>query len=179
MSDTAVRKPRRFGFAYRTERLHVEKPAEAPVEYDVEDEDRKNPDTHLESPTTPLGRSLPFKRTVPLADGGKRRAVENEVAGAVSNVVHGENGTTSDAEGQPRIARQIRRAYHKDQMGTRSFGAGETPRHFGACVSLLVPSLPQSNTTVAAPPTLPWYLFDPTVVLVRPYRGFGQTLPWF
>ena len=40
-------------------------------------------------------------------------------------------------------------------------------------------SLPQSNTLEGTPPTLPWYWSDPTVVLVRPYRGIGPTLPWY
>ena len=40
-------------------------------------------------------------------------------------------------------------------------------------------SLSRSNTLEGTPPTLPWYWSDPTVVLVRPYRGIGSTLPWY
>ena len=32
-------------------------------------------------------------------------------------------------------------------------------------------TLTRLNTTAGSPPTLPWFWFDPTVVLVRPYRG--------
>ena len=50
--------------------------------------------------------------------------------------------------------------------------AAKPPRHFGACRPLFVSSLPRQNTSVAAPPTLPWFWSDPSVVLIRPFRGF-------
>ena len=83
------------------ERSHAKYPAGDPVEHEVEHEDRKNPDTHLETPPPPFGGSGAVDGAVPLADGGQGRAAENEVAGAVSAVVHDVNDTTSGAEGQP------------------------------------------------------------------------------
>ena len=84
------------------ERSHVEEPAEKPVERDVEDEERKNPDAHVETPSAPLGGSVAADGAVPLADGGQSRAAENEVAGTVSFFAHdAAQDTISDAGGQP------------------------------------------------------------------------------
>ena len=49
--------------------------------------------------------------------------------------------------------------------------AANPPRHFGACSPRFVPSLPQQNTSVAAPPA--------TVVLIGVNRGIGPSKPWY